>query len=291
MTKYSIVHNNLYSFSETVTHCQLEARLTPLNTDYQKVEFSQFVLRPLAKSKRIEHDEFGNIVSFIEISRRLQSFSLSAIHTVTTLPRELINLRKSSAWEVVAENTIKPSSLIKAFLNQNKNSSYVIFDQSLFDYAKVSFTVGRPLFEATFDLMQRIHTDFLYDCHATQVNTTAIESFKLKRGVCQDLSHIAIACLRSLNLPVRYVSGYVDTNKGSGNPYKYAGDVSHAWFSVYDPKYGWLDFDPTNNTLPNDCFITLAFGRDYNDVAPLKGQTNNKAKNTLKVNVGMAVVN
>jgi transglutaminase-like putative cysteine protease len=290
MPRYRVVHNNLYSFHETVSHCSLEARLKPVDNEKQTVEFSQFVVRPLASAQRIAQDDFGNHVSHFEINRSLQSFKLSAIHTVSTLPSVAIDLTSSSPWQHVVDRVAQDASFETRYLNAIDSSSYITFNQDLAAYAGVSFLPGRPLLDAAFNLMQRIYEDFQYDPLATKVDTTAIEAFALKRGVCQDFSHIAIACLRSLNLPVRYVSGYVDTKIASGNPRRYGGDVSHAWFSVYDPDYGWVDFDPTNNNMPGETYITVAYGCDYHDVAPLIGQVDVHGQSKLKVSVDMTEI-
>jgi transglutaminase-like putative cysteine protease len=287
MTQYRVVHNNHYVFHGTVKQCSLEARLQPLNHKSQSVEFSQFVLRPLASAQRHALDAFGNHVNYFEISRHLQSFTLSAIHTVTTLPTAVIELETSSPWEQVAANE---AALNSPYLTPPEPEAYTGFNPELSEYARASFLPDRPVLQAAYDLMQRIYHDFTYDPHATAVDTRASEAFRLQRGVCQDFSHIALACCRSLRLPARYVSGYVDTKAAARRPVPIVQDVSHAWFSVYDPVYGWVDFDPTNSQMPGESYITLAFGRDYQDVAPLQGQVDVQGDNRLKVDVDMRVV-
>ncbi len=283
MATYRVVHNNHYSFRQAVNHCALEARLKPIDSEKQTVEFSQFVLRPLASSQSCTKDEFGNHVNYFEITQRLNSFLLSAIHTIFTRPQADIDLAASSSWEQTV-NDIQSKSCC---LSNSGNVSCTLFNSDLFLYASMSFTPGRPRLEAAFDLMQRIHDDFEYDTCATNVDTSAIEAFRLRRGVCQDFTHIAIACLRAVDIPARYVSGYVDTKITSKRPHRVATDVSHAWFSVYDAEFGWVDFDATNNTMPGETYITLAYGRDYRDVAPLKGEVDNLGQNRLKVDVDL----
>ena len=291
MTKYRVVHNNYYSFQETVSRCSLEARLKPVDNKKQSVEFGQFVVRPLASTQRCTQDEFGNHVSYFEIARGLQSFQLSAIHTVITFPSAVIDIEASTSWQQVSEIVANDAQFETQYLNDIGSSSYVLFNPDLTTYTKLSFVPGRPFLDAVFHLMQRIYEDFQYDPHATEVTTTAIEAFNLKRGVCQDFAHIAIACLHSLGLPARYVSGYVDTKIALPKQHhKVAADVSHAWFSVYDPEFGWIDFDATNNKMPDESYITVAYGRDYHDVSPLKGQVDAQGQNKLKVNVDMSVI-
>jgi transglutaminase-like putative cysteine protease len=154
-------------------------------------------------------------------------------------------------------------------------------------YALESFTPGRPMQEALFDLMARIHNDFRFDSKSTNVRTPPEEAFRKRRGVCQDFAHVQIACLRSINLAARYVSGYLRTYPPPGKPRLVGADASHAWVSAYCPGSGWLDVDPTNNVVPSDGHVTLAWGRDYGDVSPLHGLVLGGGAHTLKVAVDM----
>ena len=157
-------------------------------------------------------------------------------------------------------------------------------------YALQSFTPGRPMVEALLDLTARIHTDFRFDAKSTTVRTPTEEVFKKRRGVCQDFAHVQIACLRSLNLAARYVSGYLRTYPPPGKPRLIGADASHAWVSAYCPGIGWIDVDPTNNVVPSDGHVTLAWGRDYGDVSPLRGLILGGGAHTLKVGVDMEPV-
>jgi transglutaminase-like putative cysteine protease len=158
-------------------------------------------------------------------------------------------------------------------------------------YASQSFNPGRPLTEALLDLTARIHSDFRFDSKATNVRTPVEEFFRKRRGVCQDFAHFQIACLRSLNLPARYVSGYLRTLPPPGRPRLTGADASHAWVSVYCPDAGWLDVDPTNNVVPSLSHVTLAWGRDYGDVSPMRGIILGGRDHTLKVAVDVEIVN
>ena len=155
------------------------------------------------------------------------------------------------------------------------------------DYARQSFTPRRPMREALLDLTTRIYTDFRFDTKVTNVRTPPEEVFKKRRGVCQDFAHVQIACLRSLNLAARYVSGYLRTYPPPGKPRLIGADASHAWVSAYCPGIGWMDVDPTNNMVPSDGHVTLAWGRDYGDISPLRGLVHGGGANTLKVAVDM----
>ena len=152
-------------------------------------------------------------------------------------------------------------------------------------YAEVSFKPNRPIFAAAFELMQRIYTDFDFDTEVTNVATPIHDVMKQKKGVCQDFAQIAIACVRAVGLPARYVSGYIETLPPPGKVKLVGTDASHAWFSVYIPTFGWVDFDPTNNQIPKNQHIIVSYGRDYYDVPPLKGVIYSTGKNKMNVAV------
>jgi transglutaminase-like putative cysteine protease len=143
------------------------------------------------------------------------------------------------------------------------------------------------LTEALLDLTARIHSDFRFSSKATSVRTTAEEAFRKRHGVCQDFAHVQVACLRSINLAARYVSGYLRTYPPPGKPRLIGADASHAWVSAYCPGNGWLDVDPTNNVVPSNGHVTLAWGRDYGDVSPLRGLVLGGGAHLLQVAVDM----
>ena len=157
-------------------------------------------------------------------------------------------------------------------------------------YALQSFTPRRPMREALIDLTARIHRDFRFDARVTTVRTPTEEVFKKRRGVCQDFAHVQIACLRSINLAARYVSGYLRTYPPPGSPRLIGADASHAWVSAYCWGLGWLDADPTNNVVPSEGHVTIAWGRDYGDVSPLRGLILGGGDHNLKVEVDMEPV-
>ena len=157
-------------------------------------------------------------------------------------------------------------------------------------YALESFTPGRPMREALLDLTHRIHVDFKFDSKVTTVRTSTEEVFKKRRGVCQDFAHVQIACLRSIGVATRYVSGYLRTYPPPGKPRLVGADASHAWVSAYCCGAGWLDMDPTNDVAPADGHVTLAWGRDYGDVSPVRGLILGGGGHALKVAVDMEPV-
>jgi transglutaminase-like putative cysteine protease len=141
------------------------------------------------------------------------------------------------------------------------------------------------LLDAVLELTTRIYDDFTFDTKATTVATSLADVFRLRRGVCQDFARFEIACLRSLGIPALYVSGYLETAPPPGKPRRIGADASHAWLAVYCPGKGWIDVDPTNNVLPSTGHITLAWGRDYGDVSPIRGVILGGGGHSLQVNV------
>jgi transglutaminase-like putative cysteine protease len=169
-------------------------------------------------------------------------------------------------------------------------SPFVNVDPLFSEYARQVFVPGRPLLFAVHELMRRIFTEFVYDPEFTTIATPLLEVFEHRRGVCQDFAHFAIACLRSLGLSARYVSGYLETLPLQGQSQLIGAAASHAWVSVYCPELGWIDFDPTNNLMPADRHIVVAWGRDYSDVTPLKGTIIGGGAHELEVRVEMQKV-
>jgi transglutaminase-like putative cysteine protease len=159
--------------------------------------------------------------------------------------------------------------------------------QAFAEYAGKSFRPGRGFPEALLDLTGRIYHEFRFDTSATTVRTAPEDVLRKRRGVCQDFAHLQIACLRALHIPARYVSGYLRTQPSPGKPRLIGADVSHAWVSTFCPGIGWLDVDPTNNLIPSDGHVTLAWGRDYGDISPLRGIILGGRNHTLQVNVDL----
>ncbi len=153
------------------------------------------------------------------------------------------------------------------------------------NYGAESFQPNRSVFDAANELMQRIFTDFQFVPGFSDVATPLHEVFAEKKGVCQDFAQVAIACIRSVGLPARYMSGYIETIPPAGKEKLIGADASHAWFSIYIPGFGWVDFDPTNNIIPENQHLIVAWGRDYYDLPPLKGVIYSSGKNEMSVSV------
>jgi transglutaminase-like putative cysteine protease len=194
---------------------------------------------------------------------------------------------KSETWENVREwvGTDNRPESIEARDFRLDSAFITTQDQTIAEFAYLSFTSARPLLEAVMDLTTRIYQEFSYDPNFTTIATPLSEVLEHRRGVCQDFAHLAIACVRTVGLPARYVSGYLETLPPPGQTKLHGVDASHAWFSVYVPTLGWIDFDPTNNQMLTEQYITTAWGRDYEDVTPLKGIIFGGGEHQLEVSV------
>ena len=217
-------------------------------------------------------DYFGNPEVFFSVQEPHRSLSISASHVAEVLPLTPPDPMRTPPWESVRQllETERSSEALEA-CEFVFDSHHIQASTNLAEYAAHSFTPGRPILDAALDLTHRIHADFRYDKRATTISTSLQEVFAQRRGVCQDFAHLQIACLRSLGLAARYVSGYLSTRPPPGQKRLVGADASHAWVSFYCPLAGWIDLDPTNDQIPSDHHILLAWGRDYDDVSPIKG--------------------
>lgn len=271
---YRIRHVTEYRYPERVSLCHNESRLTPRSTPRQRCLLSSVISEPAPRYRSDREDFFGNRVSFLSIEQAHTEFRVMAESRVEVFPgvRGPDLLARDMSWDRVREYLDSDlSAEVLEARTYRLESPRVPRRRGLADYARPSFPPDRALGEAVADLMARIHGDFEYDTSFTTVSTPIDAVLEHRRGVCQDFAHLAIGCLRAMGLAARYVSGYLETRPPPGQERLQGADASHAWFSVFDPDQGWLDFDPTNNLIPMDRHITLAWGRDYTDVSPLKG--------------------
>jgi transglutaminase-like putative cysteine protease len=241
---------------------------------------------PATRTDRV--DFFGNQLTFFTVQEPHEKLVVEARSFVTIHQKAEPWPARSLPWEEVAR--LLPHDYSVAGLEAYQfvfESPRIRASEEFASYALQSFTPGRPFAEALLDLTARINSDFRFDSKATNVRTPPEEVFRERRGVCQDFAHFEIACLRSLNLAARYVSGYLRTYPRPGRSRLVGADASHAWVSVYYPYSGWLDIDPTNNVVPSEDHVTLAWGRDYGDVSPLRGLILGGREHTLKVGVDM----
>ncbi len=287
--KYRVTHTTAYSYSEPASLSQNELFLTPRSTNRQQVLQTQLSFAPQPQYVHRRIDYFGNVVHVFMIEQPHAELSLTTTSIVRTGRSLRIEPEATLPWEEVVRRLQAHTTPEDLEAYQFIFASPMIgIDPGIQTYGRASFPSGRPVLEGGMDLMQRIFTEFAYDKAASTVDTPVAQVLANKRGVCQDFSHLAIACLRSQGLAARYVSGYLETLPPPGKPKLEGADASHAWVALYVPGEGWVDLDPTNNIFAGEAHITLAWGRDYSDVAPVKGVVMGGGLHTLAVEVDVA---
>lgn len=285
--RYRITHKTTYEYTDMAGQSYNEARLLPRMCQHQNLISSRLEISPREADYRVREDFFGNQVAYFTIPEPHTEFTVTAISEVQIFnPAGQLDFAQGASWEMVREalgQERKPE--MRDARQYTLDSPFIGSSPELAAYAQPSFTPGKALVEAVHDLMLRIHTDFTFDPEFSTVATPLETVLEHRRGVCQDFAHLAIGCIRSQGLAARYVSGYIETLPPPGKEKLVGADASHAWFSIYLPDVGWMDFDPTNNQLPGDRHITIAWGRDYGDVTPLKGVIFGGQNHELKVSV------
>jgi transglutaminase-like putative cysteine protease len=269
---YEVSHRTVYRYSQPVSISHHLLHLTPRPAVFQTCRDSAIELAPAPSVRAPGTDYFGNPTTFVTVQQNHVELVLRALSIIEVEPREVPEAAATPAWEAVrdrAQDERSPEAL--EALEFAFASPYVPLLPELRAYAARSFTPGRPVLEAARELTHRVFADFKYDPTATTLTTGVAEAFALRRGVCQDFAHIELACLRALGLPSRYVSGYLVTRPSEGTERLVGADASHAWLSLWVPGHDWVDLDPTNDLIPGDEHITVAWGRDYGDVSPVSG--------------------
>lgn len=285
---YRITHKTHYKYKNAVSVGSHAVYLTPRSSRHHRCTKNEIRVtpNPAARSERIDY--FGNVIKFFTIQEPHEDFELEAYSEVTVDDFKPTWPASSPPWNEVV-----------AGLPSDKSPSGLDAYQFVFDsprikptaefaaYAQASFPQGCPITDALLHFTNRIHNEFRFDSKATTVSTTSEEVLRKRRGVCQDFAHLQVTCLRSLGIAARYVSGYLRTYPPPGRPRMVGADASHAWVSVYCPNYGWLEIDPTNNVIPSNGHVVLAWGRDYSDVAPVRGVILGGRDHKLEVAVDM----
>jgi transglutaminase-like putative cysteine protease len=288
---YKVRHITTYDYEDPVSVSHHVLRLTPRDLARQRCNKSHIIIVPAPASTVTRTDYFGNVLTFFTLREPHDRLIVEASSELKVHIVEALDFSRSPRWETVpqsleSENSVEVLDAYQFVFNSKRVSR----SPELAAYARDSFPRGRPLLEAVRDLTRRIHQDFFFDTKATEVTTPVETFFEKRRGVCQDFAHLQVACLRSLGLPARYVSGYLRTMPPPGRTRLTGADASHAWCSAWCPGAGWLDFDPTNDCVPSDGHVTIAWGRDYSDVSPIHGVLFGGARHTLHVGVDMIPV-
>lgn len=266
--------------------CQNVAHLVPRECPWQHAEESVLSITPDPAVIEDRVDFYGNPVTYFTIQEQHRELTVCVTHRVDVFAVTPPIANQTPPWETVRDRLHfdRSPAWLDAF-QYTFDSRYVAADPQYAGYAAPLFTPGRPIVEALLDLTKRIHSEFIYDPRATTLTTPVAEVFEKRRGVCQDFAHLMLACLRSQGLAARYVSGYLSTQPPPGKPRLVGADATHAWVSVFCGDAGWVDFDPTNNRIPGDRHLLIAWGRDYEDVSPLKGVILGGGKHTVRVSV------
>ena len=288
---YRVRHTTTYTYPGTVSICHNAVYLRPCDSAQQHCTAYELVVLPEPAVWNQHVDFFGNAVSFFALQEPHRTLTVTAQSTVEVTPRAELQPDHTPAWETVRDALCheRSAAVLEAY-QYLFDSPHITSSARLRHYALPSFRPGQPLLAAVLDLTRRIHTDFTYDPQATSVSTPLHDVLRARRGVCQDFAQVQIGCLRSFGLAARYVSGYLVTHPLPDQPRLVGADASHAWVSVYCPGYGWLDVDPTNNVLPAERHITVALGRDYSDVSPIKGVCLGGGQHTMRVAVDVVPV-
>ncbi|MBX3705564.1 MAG: transglutaminase family protein [Pseudomonadales bacterium] len=269
---YEVRHETRFRYEWPVTISHQLLKLRPRRCTRQNVLESRLSIVPHPTVQRDWVDYYGNVVEFATVQGAHSELVVTSASQVEVLPGMNIMLDFSPAWEVVARSLRNPTQTeALAACQYCFESPFIRLHPEIRDFALESFEPGRPLLAATMALTSRIYQQFAYQGGVTDIYTPALDVLRQRRGVCQDFAHLQIACLRALGLPARYVSGYLLTRPPPGQPRLTGADESHAWLSVWCPELGWVDFDPTNNLIPNLEHVTVAWGRDYGDVSPVSG--------------------
>jgi transglutaminase-like putative cysteine protease len=289
---YRIEHETRYVHAGGVSTSQHVAYLTPRTLPHQSPRWHELAIDPAPASRVQRIDCFGNLVDQFTILTPYDELCVvarSVVEVDTIAPP--VAPDACEAWEAVRDELVyERGAPYPESAQFSYPSPYALTAPELAAFARASFQPHRPLVDAAVHLMHRIHEEFAFDPGSTTIATPVTRVLADRRGVCQDFAHLQIACLRSLGLAARYVSGYLLTEPPPGQPRLVGADASHAWLSVWCPSVGWLDLDPTNDVLPSRRHVTLAWGRDYGDVSPLRGVVLGGREHTLHVGVSVTPV-
>ena len=269
---YEVSHHTRYRYSAPTSISHHVLHLAPRPCEHQRCYRSVLEVTPAPASSVDDIDYFGNPVTYLTVQESHTELSFHSRSLVEVSAVDLPPAGATMPWErAVAELAGDRSAQGLAVLELTFRSPYTRSSSDLLGYAAPSFAPGRPLLEAARDLTSRIRRDFAYQPGATSISTPVDQVFAERRGVCQDFAHLQFAVMRRLGLAARYVSGYLVTRPRKGVAKLRGADASHAWLSVWLPGWGWLDLDPTNDVVPGDQHVTVAWGRDYGDVSPIMG--------------------
>lgn len=268
---YDVSHKTTVSYAWNVSLSQHLLHLAPRVCPQQTILNHALLAEPAPSLAKRDRDFFGNPTTYLTVQEPHNQLTVVATSRIDVRAPEHPAPETTTPWDQVALQLAGRTD------DEGLDVFQYVFDSPFTgsaqaeEYAQVSFPAGRPILEGAVDLMSRIHREFKYEGGVTDIYTPVDSVMVNRRGVCQDFAHLQIACLRALGLPARYVSGYLLTHPPAGQEKKIGADASHAWLAVWVPDHGWVDLDPTNDIIPADEHITVAWGRDYGDVSPING--------------------
>jgi len=288
---YRVEHTTKYVYASPVATSQHVAYLRPRELPYQHVRHHALHIEPKPASGARRTDAFGNVVNHFQILRPHSTLVVTSESEVEVCARQKPDVDHSPRWEEVARELSGRSSAVPPDVAQFAHPSpYLPFSEAMGQFAAASFPPREPVLRGAIALMRQMHEQFAFDRSATTVTTPLSRVLEDRRGVCQDFAHVGISCMRALGIAARYVSGYLLTDPPPGQPRLIGADASHAWLSVFCPLNGWVDIDPTNNVTAGERHITVAWGRDYGDVSPLRGVLLGGSSHQLFVGVSVVPV-
>lgn len=291
---YHIRHETVYDYGNQVVHAHHLLHLTPRESIHQHTLQHEIEIRPAPGSRSEDLDAFGNVVTRIELDRPHHQLEVIADMKVAVAPRPAYDAADSLSWERVRDELSycsrpRTPKELEAATYRNE-SPHARIKNAFSEFSSECFPHGRPILACAEALMRKLHEELTYAPGTTEVGTPLLAVLETRRGVCQDFSHLMIACLRSQGLAARYVSGYLRTAPPDDPHALIGSDASHAWVSVYAPPFDWVDWDPTNGIRVNTDHVTLAWGRDFSDVSPVRGVIVGGGQHTVAVGVKVRAI-
>jgi transglutaminase-like putative cysteine protease len=271
--RFRVRHITRYKYASRVSHCYNLANVVPRHTDRQQCLQNRITVSPQPAITHKRNDYFGNKAYHFEIQKPHTELVITADSEVLIKDRDHeldldLGIPYGQVGEFLQNTTTRATIEAREFL---LNSPMIEATEDLATYARPSFKPDRSLKSCVNDLTARIFNEFAYDPGFSTIATPLADVLAHKRGVCQDFAHLQVGCLRAMGIPAKYVSGYIETLPKPGEEKLVGADATHAWVAYFCPEEGWVEFDPTNNTLAGSQHIVTAFGRDYIDVTPVKG--------------------
>lgn len=287
--KYKLKHQTIYTYVNAVHNYQSIVCLQPQNSAKQICSNFKIEIEPRPAKIYSRKDFFGNTLHYFSLHESHKSLKVLVSSDIEVL-NDIIQPLNPISCDDARKKFQMDHALKIEVLQYQLPSQFIHWDEEIIAFAQSCLLPEISLFEGILNLIKKIYTEFQFKSGSTNINTPLKTVLKERKGVCQDFSHLAIASLRSVGIPARYVSGYIETLPPKGKPKLEGSDASHAWISVYIPEMGWCEFDPTNNMIPQQRHIVTAYGRDFADVSPLKGIIFSSGEHKVKVEVDVIPV-